>query len=422
MGQKSTLIIGMGRTGQSTAAWIQSWGGRVIPFDDTPGEGHISHISEVPWNDIKQIVPSPGIPFSYPNPHPLIAAGLKKNIPIVSDINLLREVHPHHLFVGITGTNGKSTTTALLGHILRENGKEVAVGGNIGQAVLSLPPLGLEGIYVLELSSFQLEISHPLNLDVAAWLNITPDHLDRHGTMENYVGAKEKIFEGARFKIMGADDPYSEKVALWQKPKKIIHVEKYKGAAFSNHPYLKGIHNLQNMAVAFECAMTLGLEEASVIQAILGFKGLEHRQEHVATFKNITFINDSKATNGDAAARALASYEGQKVIWIGGGRPKSEGIEGLKPYFPSLEKTFLIGEAQESFSRTLGEYPHSCVGHLEAAVEEAVDLGLELQESCVVLFSPACASFDQFKDFEDRGREFKQLVLEKVMLRKLPLC
>jgi UDP-N-acetylmuramoylalanine--D-glutamate ligase len=422
MGQKSTLIIGMGRTGQSTAAWIQSRGGRVIPFDDTHGEGHISHISEVPWNDIEQIVPSPGIPFSYPNPHPLIAAGLEKNIPIVSDINLLRDSYPGNLFVGITGTNGKSTTTALLGHILRENGKDVAVGGNIGQAALSLPPLGPQGIYVLELSSFQLEISRPLNLDVAAWLNITPDHLDRHGTMENYVRAKERIFEGARCKIMGADDPYSEKVALRQKPQKIIHIEEYKGSTFSNHHYLKGVHNLQNIVVAFECAMALGLEEARVIQAILGFKGLEHRQEFVASFKNITFINDSKATNSDAAARALESYKDQKIIWIAGGKPKSEGIEDLKPYFPALEKTFLIGEAQESFSHTLGEFPHSCVGHLEAAVEKAVDLGLELQESCVVLFSPACASFDQFKDFEDRGRQFRQLVLEKVMLRKLPLC
>jgi len=431
---ESFLILGMARSGQAAAKWLKEKGSTVFSFDDNAlrnqANNCIKTLDEIPWNSLTAVIQSPGIPFSFPAPHPVTEKAQSKGIPVLSDINLLRTKEKDATYIGITGTNGKSTTTALIGHILEKNNLKNAVGGNIGIPALSLPSLGQDGVYVLELSSFQLELSAPLDLDISVWVNISEDHLDRHGTMESYVASKENVFKGCKKAVISVDDPFSEKVyqkikdeqptlSVSVKRKADVWVEKgilFQGskkiADLNPIVTLRGGHNHQNAAIAFAATRHYGLSSEEIVSALESFPGLAHRLEIVGQEGSVLFVNDSKATNADAAAKALDSYRNYAIYWIAGGRPKSQGIRPLKPYFSSIEHAFLIGEAQEDFSQTLGiDVPHSLCDTLEKALKEATQMAMtDNKESAVILLSPACASLDQFRDYEERGDTFRNLV------------
>ena len=429
---KTYLVLGMGKSGQSAAEWLEKQGFKVLTFDDHSPALNTVTLDDIPWNEITTVIQSPGIPYSFPAAHPVTALARAKNIPIVTDFNLLQQAHPQAHFVGITGTHGKSTTTALIGHILNHSRHVCAVGGNIGVPVLSLPSLQENGTYVLELSSFQLEASASLTLDVAAWLNITPDHLDRHGTMEAYVAAKEKIFLSARHAVVNIDDTYSLEVYRRLKDKGaavlgvscaqqtdiyvesgILYDTQNPVVDLSDIERLQGLHNYQNAATAYAVCKLLNVPVHDIKEAFKTFAGLAHRQEIVGRIKNMVFVNDSKATNADATAYALSRYAHQAIYWIAGGKAKRQGIQPLKDFFPNIRHAFLIGEAQSDFAKTLdGHVPYTLSGNLDKALTDAVDMIRKESsgQSAVILLSPACASYDQFQSFEHRGDVFRNLV------------
>jgi UDP-N-acetylmuramoylalanine--D-glutamate ligase len=360
-------------------------------------------------------------------------------VEIIGDIELLGRARPQACYVGITGTNGKSTTTALIGHILAEAGRPVEIGGNLGTPALSLEPLGADGIYVLEASSFQLDLIETLAFDVAVLLNITPDHLDRHGDMDGYIAAKKRIFarqgEDATA-VIGVDDAICRDIAeelrcagkarvvpisvTRQAPGGVyaeggvlidatgIRPERVLDLAEAER--LPGSHNAQNAAAAYAAARSLGIERDRAAAAIRSFPGLAHRQELVGTIGGVRYINDSKATNADATEKALACYDA--IYWILGGLPKSGGITSLTSYFPRVRHAYLIGRATEEFAATLGTaVPFTRSGELAAALAAAHAQGQrEGVPGAVVLLSPACASYDQFPNFEVRGDRFRELV------------
>ena len=433
---KTYVVLGLARSGLATIKWLLARGASVIAVDDNQDKiaaaQKLGAITPpiIPWNEISALIQSPGIPLTFPAPHPLTQQARENGIPIIGDGDLLRAAYPDARFVGITGTNGKSTTTALIGHIVKACGVDCQVGGNIGTPMLDLPPAQT---YVLELSSYQLDLSDDLNLHVVGWLNISPDHLDRHGSLENYIAAKKRIFKSQALlqkAVIGVDDAASE--AVWKEiapiqPVVPVSITRNLGEGIYRQenwlmdgsdqvldlttlPTLKGIHNFQNVAIAYGVCKALDLEKLEIIKAIQTFPGLAHRQEYVGMFKNIRFINDSKATNADATAKALATFD--KIYWIAGGKAKSDGIEFLSSYFPKIVHTFLIGEAQEQFAHILeGRVPYTKSGTMEQAVTESYQLALaDSMPNSVILLSPACASFDQFKDFEHRGNVFRQLV------------
>lgn len=435
---KTYVVLGLARSGLAAVKWLREKGAFVIAFDDnlsnlhdakTLGAEITQNPEDIPWSQVAAVVQSPGVPLWLPAPHPVTLEARKRQVPIIGDGDLLRAAHPHGKFVGITGTNGKSTTTALVGHILKECGIDCQVGGNIGIPMLGLP---LASTYVLELSSYQLDLSETLDLEVAAWLNITPDHLDRHGTLENYVTAKKRLFQTSRnqIAIIGTDDPFSE--AVWQERAThqyavpvSVHRPLDMGICVQDGwlqdgskqvmdvtdlPTLKGVHNFQNTAVAYGVCRALGIAEKDIAQAIRTFPGLAHRQELVRTLQGIAFINDSKGTNADATAKALSAFD--RIYWIAGGQAKSGGIESLSPYFSKIIHAFLIGEAQDQFAATLeGKVPYTRSGTLDQAVEAAYQRALrDANPQAAILLSPACASYDQFQDFEHRGKVFCELV------------
>lgn len=421
---------------------LRQVGAQVLVWDDA-GEKS----SEIPWADLQAIVASPGIPFAWPHPHSLIEKARWHGVPILSDVDVLRLLAPQATFLAITGTNGKSTTTAWLGHVLsRDTATPCQMGGNIGLPALDLPIL-TEGRYVLELSSYQLEISVFPLYEIALLLNLAPDHLTRHGGWEGYVTAKRRIFLNPQARaVVGVDDlsgarlveefkkdphrvllPISGKMVPvggvgWkegvlmdaysspQRPLKVLRQEEI----------LQGEHNRQNAAAVYAMAMLCGRDAFSLAEDMRSFKGLEHRQEEVLTCKNVTFINDSKATNAGSVIPAFQRFP--QVYWIAGGRPKEDGIASLAPYWGCIKKAFLIGEAAELFAQTLAasSVPFDLSHTLEAAVAAAFSAARQAamqQGPQVVLFSPACASFDQFANFEERGACFKRLVQEATQRR-----
>ena len=339
----------------------------------------------------------------------------------------------------ITGTNGKSTTTALIGHILAAAGIDVRVGGNLGPPVLAFEPADTKTTMVLEMSSYQLELTPSLVSNVAIMLNISPDHLSRHGGMDGYVAAKARVFAGARrgaTAIVGVDDAYSRSLctALAQASDRCLLVISGRrpvgGGVYASEGLLwdameghgkpmldlsearalPGEHNGQNAAAAYATACALGIDIETVARAILDFPGLAHRQEAIATLGGVTYVNDSKATNGEAVARALACYE--RVYWIAGGRPKEDGLSAVEPWLGRIRRAFLLGEAEETFARALeGKVAVSRCGTLDRAFAAArAAAEADRGQRPVVLLSPACASFDQFPDFEARGEAFRALV------------
>jgi UDP-N-acetylmuramoylalanine--D-glutamate ligase len=443
---RRVAVLGLGRSGLAAARALAAGGAEVLAWDDDAkarqtlaGEMRVSDLAHVDWRTVPALVLSPGIPHSFPEPHPIVARARAGGADIIGDIELLARARRAARYIGITGTNGKSTTTALIGHILRLAGMGVEVGGNLGTAALSLGPLGADGIYVLELSSFQLELIDSLTCDIAVLLNITPDHLDRHGGMAGYVAAKKRIFARQEMHcaaVVGIDDPISRSISeeLADASGPTVIPISAKGAApggvgvdrgwlvdcTSGAPVrvldlreaerLPGTHNWQNAAAAYAVARRAGVGTAVATAAIRSFPGLAHRQELVATIEGVRYINDSKATNADAAEKALACYPA--IYWIAGGLPKAGGIASLAPYFGRLRRAFLIGRATEEFAATLdGEVPFSRCGDLATALAAAAEHARrERVPSAVVLLSPACASYDQFANFEARGDMFRRLV------------
>lgn len=450
---RDVAVFGLGRTGLSAAKALMAGGARVHAWDDNEttraraeAEGvPLSDINKRDWQTFAALVLSPGVPYKFPQPHRIVRMAEMVGVPIVGDMELFARAvqalpeRGRPKIVGITGTNGKSTTTALIGHILSEAGRDARVGGNIGTGVLDMAALHANATYVLELSSYQLDLVKSLRCDVAVLLNISADHLDRHGGMDGYIEAKKRIFlnqqEGDKA-VVGFDDRVCQSIAMSLAARRqddVIEVSSdfVLGSGVSasegwltDHlsgptitvgdlrqaSALPGAHNYQNAAAAYAACRALGVDASVIMEAIKSFPGLPHRLEHVAEIDGVRFVNDSKATNAQAAEQALKAYP--RVYWIAGGKAKAEGIKPLAPFFDRIAKAYLIGESQPAFSRSLeGQAPYTACGSLEKAVRAAFeDAQASGDENPIVLLSPACASFDQFRDFEARGDAFKSLV------------
>ncbi len=442
---RDVAILGLGRSGLATALALDAGGARVHAWDDDAIRRETAGAAGIPladpasldWNRIAALVPSPGVPFTHPAPHPAVARAVAAGIEIVGDIELLARSRSEARIVAVTGTNGKSTTAALIGHMLGRDGRRVEIGGNLGRPALDLEPLGADGVYVLELSSYQLDLTVRFAPDIAVWLNISPDHLDRHGDIAGYVTAKRKIFRRADgVAVLGIDDEPSFEtykaldaeggrrlvpVSLKLTPgdgvcvegsvlREVIGDDAWPVVDLRLAQGLRGVHNWQNAACAFAAARALGVPSAVAGGAIISFPGLAHRMEPVASINGIPFINDSKATNAEATAQALACFD--NIYWIAGGRPKAGGIESLEPYVSRIAHAFLIGEAADDFARTLkGRVAVTRSGDLLTAVRDAAAAAAANPGNRgVVLLSPACASFDQWPDFEARGDAFRDAV------------
>jgi UDP-N-acetylmuramoylalanine--D-glutamate ligase len=437
---KRYVVMGLGLSGISAAQALIASRAEVWGWDDQEElrdkaiklDIPVCPLDQIEWSSITALVLSPGIPHLYPEPHVSAHKARQLDIPIICDIDLLAQAQSQARYVGITGTNGKSTTTALIGHILEALNQPFQIGGNIGVPALSLDPLGEGGTYVLELSSYQLERVPHLNLEVGILLNITPDHLKRHGGLEGYIRAKKNLFKqaGRNFKgIIGVDDPYCRSIyeeikekhpmisvstqghadicikdgILWEGKESIL--------SLSDNSALLGEHNAQNIGAAYALAKYWGISQAAFKERLKSFKGLEHRLEYVEAIGGVQFINDSKATNAEAAAKALSCFK--NIYWILGGQPKETGLKGLESFFGYVKSAFLIGEASQEFAEVLkGKVSFQICGTLENATRLAFEQARKDKDKPVVLLSPACASWDQFKSFEHRGEVFKKVVEE----------
>lgn len=450
---KRVAVFGLGGSGIATAEALIAGGAEVVAWDDSEASRVAAAARDIPVADwrgteftaFSALVLAPGVPLTHPEPHWSVRIARDAGVGIVGDVELFvrerRAVCPQAPMVAITGTNGKSTTTALVAHILRSAGRDVQIGGNFGPAVLGLEPFQPDRHYVVECSSFQIDLSPTLDPTVGIHLNLTEDHLDRHGTMEGYAAVKERLVQGARTAVVGIDDSWSlamaeRKEAAGGAVKRISVLGAVKQGVYGvsgrivepmgisqtvvadmhTHPVLKGMHNAQNAAAAVAAVRSLGLTLDEVRAGLMSFGGLVHRMEPIGRIGRVIIVNDSKATNADAAARALASYD--RIWWIAGGKPKTGGIGSLAPFFPKIRKAYLIGVAAEEFAETLGAaVPHAIVGTMDAAVEAALaDAAADGGEG-VVLLSPACASFDQYRNFELRGEHFRRLVTDRPDVR-----
>lgn len=443
---RNVALFGLGGSGLATARALHDGGARLTAYDDNPasveaaakGGLRTGDLRALDWSGIDALVLSPGVPLTHPKPHWTADLAHSAHVPIIGDIEIFvreRELAaPNAPFVAITGTNGKSTTTALIGHCLSHAGRDTQIGGNIGTAILTLEPLTADRFYVVECSSYQIDLAPSIRPSVGVLLNLTPDHLDRHGTMENYAAVKARLLENAEIAVVGVDDEFCVRIADWHEAenRKVIRISKNgpldDGVFFENdhitlavrgeaqkHFSLRGIgslrgrHNGQNAAAAVATLLSLGLSDAEIQAGLESFPGLVHRMEEVGRSGDVLFVNDSKATNAEAAAPALSSFE--RIHWIAGGLPKEGGIASLEPFFSRIAKAYLIGEAAPAFAATLGEHvPYEISGTLDVAVANAARDAGETGKHEVVLLSPACASFDQFRNFEVRGETFRKAV------------
>ena len=452
--EKAVAVFGLARTGLASVRALKADGAEVFAWDDKETSRESAKAAgavvrpwrEWPWEKLAALILSPGVPFTHPKPHDSVTRAKEMGVEIVGDIELFaREIRPDPAATGrapviaVTGTNGKSTTTALIGHVLGACGFDAQVGGNIGKAVLELSPPGPKTIYVLEISSYQIDLSPGLKPDVAILSNITPDHIDRHGTMENYVSVKAKLLKQTAksgLNVVGVDDSYGASIftglaSNGGPPCAPVSVGKVlgrgvfvlDGVLYDAHSeraakimdlktaeHLPGAHNWQNAALAYAATRPYVKDARAIAEAIVDFPGLAHRIEDVGRIGKVRFINDSKATNADAAERALVCFS--DIFWIAGGKPKEGGIAPLAPHFSRIRKAYLIGEAADAFAATLeGKMAYEISGTLENAVASASgDAAASQAANPVVLLSPACASFDQFRDFEQRGDIFRSLV------------
>jgi len=481
---ETVVVVGMARSGLSAARALKMGGAKVVAWDDgergralAEAEFDVIPPDEWNWNQVKAIVLSPGIPLTHPKPHPIVVEAAKRGVEVIGDVELFCRTLKMlgHLngnggpaffsqgpvnptpglkangkgngskaktpLIAITGTNGKSTTTALIGHLLSKNGWDAQVGGNIGKPVLELAPPREGVIYVLELSSYQLDLTPSLKPNVAILLNITPDHLDRHGGMEGYIAAKRRIFarQGTGdLAIIGVDTPAAAETCTQVSARGGPHVapvsvDRVVGRgiyALNGVLYdglysppaevvdLKGVqsligaHNWENAAAAYAAVRGYIKDPKSIAKAFATYPGLPHRIEAIGKIGKVRFVNDSKATNADSTEKALAAYP-KDIHWIVGGQAKAGGIDSLKPFFKKITRAYLIGEAADDFAEVLAKagVPYDRSGTLAVAARQALEEATAGEgEDPVVLLSPACASFDQFKDYEDRGNHFRRIV------------
>jgi UDP-N-acetylmuramoylalanine--D-glutamate ligase len=447
---RHVAVFGLGLSGISAAHALAVGRARVLAWDDhaaardkAAAQGVPLHdLASADWSRIAALVLAPGIPLTHPAPHWTVNTAREAGVEVIGDTELFFRERVRQgaeaKVVVITGTNGKSTTTALTAHLLESGGRPVALGGNIGRAVLDLPPFAAGLIYVLELSTFQIDLTPSLASDAAALLNITPDHLDRHSTIENYAAIKARVFDGLAADgtaVIGVDDAHSRAIAdalpgpyavkriavgrpvetgVWAEDGILTEVENgvERGrVSLDGILSLRGAHNWQNAAVAYALARSQGVDASTIAEGLGTFDGLPHRMEQVAKAGPVIFVNDSKATNADAAAKALASFN--DIYWIIGGRAKAGGLAGLEAFFPRITRAYLIGEAAGEFATQLaGEVDHVQCGTLDRAIAAAAaDARASRGPEPVVLLSPACASYDQFANFEARGKSFRDIVM-----------
>ncbi|TCM75769.1 UDP-N-acetylmuramoyl-L-alanine--D-glutamate ligase [Rhizobium sp. BK068] len=440
---KKVALFGLGGSGFATARALKLGGAEVTAWDDNPDsvskaatEGiHTVDLRSIDWSAQSLFVLSPGVPLTHPKPHWTVDLARAAGVDIVGDVEVFvreRRAHaPDCPFIAITGTNGKSTTTALIAHILKSSGRDTQLGGNIGTAVLTLDPPKDGRFYVVECSSYQIDLAPTLNPSAGILLNLTPDHLDRHGTMQHYADIKERLVAGSGVAVIGVDDSHCEMIAdrIERAGGKVTRISRRHALPYgiyadgtkliqasggATRPIadlngiqtLRGSHNAQNAAAAVAACLAVGVSEDEIRAGLTSFPGLKHRMQPVGRRGNVVFVNDSKATNADAAAPALSSYD--RIYWIAGGLPKAGGITSLTGFFPRIAKAYLIGEAAAEFAATLGEaVPYEISGTLERAVAHAAaDAEKDESGPLAVMLSPACASFDQYKNFEVRGDAF----------------
>jgi UDP-N-acetylmuramoylalanine--D-glutamate ligase len=445
-------VFGLARSGLAAARSLKAGGAEVAAWDEAKpareaaaAEGFtLVDLASADWSGFAALVLSPGVPLTHPEPHWTVKKAKAAGVEIIGDIEIFARAvnaapsHRRPKVVAITGTNGKSTTTALLGHMLTAAGRDARIGGNIGLGVLGLDDMHGGAVYVFELSSYQLDLTASLKPDVAILINITPDHLDRHGDMEGYVDAKRRVLlnqTAGDTAVIGVDDAWCQRICteitaanrrtIWPisarramgrgvyalqgvlydaTGDRVIEV-----ADLLRARSLPGRHNWQNAAAAYAAARALGLSVEDAATGLVTFPGLVHRMETVGEIDGVRFVNDSKATNADAARQAMSAYP--LFYWIAGGRPKAGGIEPLEDLFPRIAKAYLVGEAASEFARSLdGKAPYRVSHTIDAAVAEAFADARAAGEPAIVLLSPACASFDQFPDFEVRGDAFRTAV------------
>jgi UDP-N-acetylmuramoylalanine--D-glutamate ligase len=457
---RKVAVFGAGLSGLAAARALMAGGAEVVFWDDKiAGQDKareagftVEDIREADWSLFAALVLSPGVPLTHPAPHWTVEKARHAGVEVIGDTELFcrerRRAGSPGKIAAITGTNGKSTTAALTAHILQMSGRKTALGGNFGTAVLDLPPFSDDMHYVIEYSSFQIDLTPSLDATAACLLNVTPDHLDRHGTIEHYAQVKARIFNrlnAGGTAVISVDDPLTAGIADGLKaPGRIqpiscltalnngVHVRNAQliemtdgrecaSISLAGIGSLRGIHNWQNAAAAYALGRGMGLSSAEIAAGLRTFPGLAHRMEQVGRLGRVLFVNDSKATNVDAAAKALASFE--RIYWIAGGRPKVGGLAGLEAFYPRICKAYLIGDAQDEFGRTLdGAVRYEKCGTLDAAVAKAAhDASADAGNSePAVLLSPACASFDHYASFAARGDHFRSLVaaLDGIVLPK----
>src|SRR5579863_7395349 len=447
---KTVAVFGLGGSGLASCYALRAGGAEVVAGDDGAEKlaeaakaGFVAaDLRKASWKNFAALVLTPGAPLTHPAPHWSVLLAREAGVEVIGDIELFcrerRRHAPDAPFVAVTGTNGKSTTTALIAHLMRVAGYDTQMGGNIGTAILSLEPPRKGRVHVIEMSSYQIDLTASLDPTVGILLNISEDHIDRHGTLARYAAVKERLVTGVQREgsaIVGVDDGWSRSAAdrIEQAGKRVVRISvrnplpdgiyvdheviwraaggaRSEVARIGGIGSLRGLHNAQNAACASGAALALGVPGDVLQKGLRSFPGLAHRMEQVGRRNNVLFVNDSKGTNADAAAHALSSFA--DIFWIAGGKPKAGGITGLAEYFPRVRKAYLIGEAAPEFAATLGSHaPHEISQTLDVAVASAArDAGAAGLREAVVLLSPACASFDQYRNFEIRGAKFRDLV------------
>ncbi|MGO3928925.1 UDP-N-acetylmuramoyl-L-alanine--D-glutamate ligase [Rhodopseudomonas pseudopalustris] len=451
---QSVAVFGLGGSGLASCHALRAGGAEVIACDDnldrvveaTQANFITADLRSLPWANFAALILTPGVPLTHPTPHWSVLKAREAGVEVIGDVELFcrerRRHAPDAPFVAITGTNGKSTTTALIAHLMREAGYDTQMGGNIGTAILSLEPPRSGRVHVIEMSSYQIDLTPSLAPTVGILLNVTEDHIDRHGTIERYAAVKERLVAGVQdggTAIIGVDDGFGRDAAdrLERAGKQVVRISVKQPLASgitADHETirssaggasreiarlggigsLRGLHNAQNAAAAAAAALALGVSADALQKGLRSFPGLAHRMEQVGRQSSgegaTLFVNDSKGTNADATAKALSSFG--EIFWIAGGKPKTGGIESLAEYFPRIRKAYLIGEAAEEFAATLeGKVAYEISETLDNAVPAAArDAAASGLAEPVVLLSPACASFDQFRNFEIRGAKFRDLV------------
>jgi UDP-N-acetylmuramoylalanine--D-glutamate ligase len=447
---KKVAVFGLGGSGLVSASALLAGGADVIGFDDNAQSVTKAAAAGIPtadlhtidWSKVAALLLAPGVPLTHPLPHWSADLAHKAGVEVIGDIELFcrerAKLAPGAPFVAITGTNGKSTTTALIAHLAAAAGMDVQLGGNIGTAILSLAPPAEGRVYVIECSSYQIDLAPSINPSVGILINLSEDHLDRHGTMQHYADVKERLVAGVPGNgtaVVGVDDEWCRQIAhrleesrenvvrisarqdltsgIYVSQQRIMRangVDAEQIAELGGIGSLRGVHNAQNAACATAAALALGLDPKTIQAGLRSFPGLAHRMEEIGRRGAVLYVNDSKATNADSSAQALACFT--DIFWIAGGKPKTGGIESLRGFFPRIRKAYLIGEAAQEFAGNLGaEVPHDIVGTLDNAVAAASrDADKSSAAEPVVLLSPACASFDQYRNFEVRGDAFRALV------------